>query len=67
MKAIFPEDYYVERKFEGLSCRVFKPLSDGFTHTKILTEWLEGAFDAMDKKYVYNFILIALNMLLNTL
>jgi len=42
----------VERKFEGLHCRVLKPLSEGFTQTKILSEWLEGAFDAIDKKYV---------------
>ena len=56
IRAIFPEDYYTERKFEGINCKIVKPPNSQLKESSILSDWLQGAFEAMDKKYVTIFL-----------
>lgn len=52
LRALFPEDYFIEREFEGLVLKIIKPANPALPETLILSEWLMGAFEAIDKKYV---------------
>ncbi len=57
LRALFPEDSFVDRRFEGFNIKILRPDATSLD-SKILSEWLRGAFEAIDLKYVifFNFI-----------
>ena len=54
LRALFPENMFIDKTFEGLNVKIIRPSSQTFVNkdTDILSEWLGGAFDALDKRYV---------------
>lgn len=50
-RKILPSNHFEIRICEGLPLRVLKPKS-GLPENKLMGKWLEGAFEAFDKKYV---------------
>jgi len=49
---LFPEESFVDRQFEGFKIKILRPDSNFVLGSNILSEWLEGAFEAIDLKYV---------------
>jgi hypothetical protein len=52
LRALFPEDSFVDRRFEGFNIKILRPDGTSSLDSKILSEWLRGAFEAIDMKYV---------------
>lgn len=52
LRAIFPEDHFVDRDFEGRLFHIIRPPTKDFQETTLINQWFVGAFDAMDKKYL---------------
>jgi len=52
LRALFPEESFVDRQFEGFKIKILRPDSNFVLGSNILSEWLEGAFEAIDLKYV---------------
>ena len=56
MRSVFDEASYMLREFEGFIIRLIGQKSK-HKGVAVLHSWVEGAFDAMDKKYVCYFSL----------
>jgi meiosis-specific protein HOP1 len=52
LRALFPEDSFVDRQFEGFKIKILRPDTTSSLDSKILSEWLRGAFEAIDLRYV---------------
>ncbi|CAF0847250.1 unnamed protein product [Brachionus calyciflorus] len=49
LRSLFPEEVFSTKDFENLKIKIIKSKDKD---SRILIEWLKGAFDALDKKYL---------------
>lgn len=51
LRKIFPEVYFKTENFEGVTVKILKS-GEGYKYLDKIEKWLQGAFEAIDKKYV---------------
>jgi hypothetical protein len=54
LRALLDEELFIDKKFDGLHLKILKPItkSNSSKDAQILNGWLNGAFEALDLKYV---------------